>query len=199
MKLSSHFPAIALLCLASPTIVFSQTKKPLWDAGIRVASEMHNTPNALPLNGSTPLFAEKGILAGFYATRYFRNRWSIRGELNFQQISGSSENIVYHLGAFYAAGANQIAYNSTSLVIAPRYRVLPWLDLELALEARKAWNAPRNLDSPMIWAGAAVHVGNFEINLRYAPGYQPASIYGRGGRTNNFQLGLSTPLFRGKR
>ena len=199
MKSFSPLPAIALLCLVHCTFTYSQNNKHVWDAGIRIASEMHNLQNSIPVNGRTPFFGEKGILAGFYGTYYFKNRWSLRGEFNYQQIAVANQNVIYSNGAYYAIEPNQLAFNSMSFVLAPRYRVLPWLDLELALEARKQFNNQRNLDSPIVWAGAAVHLGNFELNLRYAPSYEPRSAYGTGGHANNFQLGISAPLFQGKK
>lgn len=185
MKIVKWLVAAALLWLTGVCPVFSQAEQPKWDYGVKIGS----TGNLLKVNNriaGDSWYSEKGFSAGVYATRYFNPKWSLRGELLYNRIQGYGKDMG----------------NSVSFILAPRYRVTSWLDLELGIEARKEVG-PNRLYSGInpqayVWGGAAVHLGRFEINLRYAPGFTPKSAFSYGAWQHGLQFGISTRLFQTK-
>jgi Outer membrane protein beta-barrel domain len=193
--------ATALVLFASQTFAFSQNpanKK--WDIGFKTGVEINNSPNSgvrIVNAGGTiyyePIGGRKNTFAanfGVYATRYISNRWSLRTEFNIanNQYSFKSGNTDVRIDQSYV-----------SLGLFPRYRINKMFDLEMGLEARKPlkYQYPGHATSTM-WIGTAVHLGKVELNLRYAPGFQPNSKYSSGGVSHQIQVGMSVPLFSKK-
>lgn len=185
MKIVKWLVAAAMLWLTGVCPVFSQAVQPKWDYGVKIGS----TGDFLKVNNPTSgdsWFNEKGLSAGLYATRYFNPKWSLRSELLYNRTQDAGNNL----------------NNSISLILAPRYRVASWLDLELGIEARKQVGSNNYFSSSYprgyVWGGAAVHLGRFEVNLRYTPSYLPKSVISRGGWRHGLQFGISTRLFQSK-
>jgi hypothetical protein len=171
-----------ILCLfISQTFVFSQTTMPdtKWEVGLKSGFDYSlfrkTTWKESVQSGS---FNFNGSI---YGTRYFNNRWSIRGELGVapDRFSVDKPKAMLTAGVF------------------PRYRLNRLIDLELGYEMRKSFvTSVPNFSQSVLWAGAAIHLGKVELNLRFAPGYQRKSAFSNGGWFNSFQLGISIPLFK---
>jgi hypothetical protein len=188
MKYSKLF-ATVLGLFASLTFVCAQNPNKQWEFGGRVATDYSAFYYKSYIN---PHYQRNFSLnAGAYATRFLNNRWSLRGELA--------------VGSEAAYNNNNYSYNYLSAALFPRYRMNRWLDLEFGLEARK-YLSPiiingisdhyRDKNGARLWGGAALHLGKIELNLRYAPGYQPNTPFVRGGWNHTIQTGISIPLFR---
>lgn len=117
--------------------------------------------------------ARPELYIGGYATRYFGERWSLRSELSL--ISQTHEGMSLSAGMF------------------PRYRLTNWLNLEAGFESRLALSSLGRSESRFS-IGAAINHKDMEFNFRFAPGYQPATIYGKGGWTAGIQVGASFKL-----
>lgn len=203
MKFVKWLIAAALLWPAVVCPVSAQETFSKWETGIKAGLMSDLTTSRSPYTGSR-WANNTAFTVGGYATRFFNPKWSLRGELLYNRNGNAGQPIHYistNGHAFYRVGGLQ---QSVSLILAPRYRVNSWLDLELATEARVPVGPASPFEStrPLLlnaWAGAALHLGRFEVNVRYAPGYKPQNEYGRSAWTHGLQLGLSTRLFQSKK
>ncbi len=160
--------------------------KPKWEFGLRGGagfSSLHldnRSPRRQVIHLSDgsiwydrPNSTRSELYIGGYATRYFGERWSLRSELSV--ISQTYDGMSLSAGLF------------------PRYRLAKWLNLEAGFESRLALS-PQGRSESRFSIGAAINHKDLEFNFRFAPGYQPATIYGKGGWTAAVQVGASFKL-----
>jgi hypothetical protein len=183
--------AAALLSLVFLMSLGAQNLPSKWQFGVKAGFRMQMLPLGGGQGGDNYLVAREGMHGGVFATRQLNAKWSLRGEIEY----GRSTN---RYGE---------AYSRLTYVLAPRYQVNSWLALEAGLEARQpglttSWviSRPRPMERANVsaFAGVAMKLGTGELNLRYAPGYQPNSPVSRGGWTHGIQVGISAPLFQSK-
>ncbi|MBN8678583.1 MAG: hypothetical protein J0M29_10185 [Chitinophagales bacterium] len=110
---------------------------------------------------------------GGFLTRQLNDRWSLRSEMTYFKRT----------------------YGSTALGVGlfPRYRVLPWLQLEAGVEARQTLSGRDGNDS-RLWLGAVVGRNGTELSFRYAPGYTQGVGPLKGAFMGTTQVTLSVPL-----
>jgi hypothetical protein len=122
-------------------------------------------------NGQFEPFNELSL--GGYATRRLNDRWSLRSELLVHSKS----------------------YGSTALSVGlfPRYRILPWLQLEAGVEARQTLNGT-DANESRFWLGAAFGKKDLAFNIRFAPGFTPGANGKKGTLMSTVQIGVSLPL-----
>ncbi|MBL7808022.1 MAG: hypothetical protein JNN28_09420 [Saprospiraceae bacterium] len=122
---------------------------------------------------NTQFFPYNEVSLGGYATRRLNNRWSLRSELLIHRKN----------------------YGSTALSVGlfPRYRVLPWLQLEAGVEARQTLSGA-DANESKFWLGAAFGRKDLEFNIRFAPGFIPGKNGEKASFMSTTQVGVSLPL-----
>lgn len=190
MNLSFKAEVVAVMCILCFRIAsYGQTSDllknhPRWTYGIYAGAGLTSlTINPNKYSGSINVYGQESSFAnslfdayseislGGYATRRLNNRWSLRSELLFHRKN----------------------YGSTALSVGlfPRYRVLPWLQLEAGVEARQTLSGA-DANESKFWLGAAFGRKDLEFNIRFAPGFIPGKNGNSFMRTT--QVGVSLPL-----
>ncbi len=161
------------------------TPTPKWEFGLRGGAGLNLIPfngrrariryrilsgNNIQYGNSSP---RPEIYIGSYATRNFRQHWSIRSELS--AISQTYEGMSLSIGAF------------------PRYSLTSWLNLETGLETRIPFSKWGRVETRFS-VGAAFGLKGLEFNLRFAPVYQSLTPFSRGAWFGSMQAGASFKL-----